>query len=62
MVAMGEMRLEVVIDGGVQRRGVTVGLAKPASAMGEGIMVSRGLLSLSRSVVCRLSVFQIVAE
>ena len=51
---MGEMRLEVIVDGGMQRRGVAVPRQASISD-GEGtvLMASGGLLSLFK--VCGLS-------
>ena len=54
-MALGELRLEVIVDGGVQRRGV------PLLPISVVWMALGGLLS-SGSVVCLLSVCQIVAE
>ena len=47
VVAMGEMRLEVIVDGGVQRKGVAVPRQASISDGGGHVsMVSGRLLSL----------------
>ena len=53
-IAMGEMRLEVIVDGGMQRRGVAVPRQASISDVGEGtvLMASGGLLSLFKVCIC----------
>ena len=62
-MAMGEMRLEGIVDGGAQRTGVAV--PRQASISDGGSAWCQwhrtGCCLSSRSVVCLLSVFQIVA-
>ena len=60
-MAMGEMRLEVIVDGGRQRRGVAVPRQASISDGGRhSLMASGGMLSLFK--VCGLSAICVSAS